>query len=456
MSNPSPSALSPQFSPSSEITIDRMAHGGYGVGRKNGMVCFVPFAAKQDNLEIQITKQKKSFAFAQIHSIKMPSPHRTEPFCPHYGTCGGCQFQHVAYSTEIEYKKEILTDMLGQALDQRNLPPVHPVAADGQTHLGYRPKATFHFASNGEFSLGFYGRKSKEIISLTECQILHPLLQRVIGHDLFRDLGKELRRHFPAAMEVVFRKFDTGLHCHVLLAANRQIPKPQTHSVEHIAQILSTLGIHSVSISHEDHVSQQGKTKIPQVVWGKNFFETKIGGWTYRVPPTGFFQNHISQVEKLLTGIREFVGSSTRRVLDAYCGAGFLSLPLAKQCDSILGFDSDFLSIECAAANARMNGVLNAKYMNLNGESVFRNKHIIAFSPDTVILDPPRSGANPSLLQYLNSRKTQKVIYVSCSPATLARDLKILQKTGYRLQRVTMIDMFPHTYHIESVSLLSQ
>jgi 23S rRNA (uracil-5-)-methyltransferase RumA len=438
------------------VTIDGMAHRGFGVGRSDGLVCFIPFAAKQDELEIQITKQKKSFAFAQIHAIKTPSPDRVSPFCPHFETCGGCQFQHVSYATEVNYKKDILANQLSRNLPKITLPEIQVYAADGENHLNYRHKGTFHYSPGDEPLLGFYGRKSNDVIALTECQILAPALQHIVLHPFFKHLGLLLQKTFPAITAVTLRKFDEGIHCHLLLSAQKNYPNPTSQSVgSDLSDVFQDLGITSCSFAHDAHVANQQKTKADQVLWGEPNFETTVGLWKYQLTPTSFFQNHLAQAEKLIRVINEFVTDTDRRVLDAYCGVGFLSIPLHQRCAAILGFDSDHQAIACAAENARRVGAANCKYIAIQDETAFRHKQLIGFAPDTIILDPPRSGASASLLQFILHHRVKKVISVSCSPPTLVRDLKMLVQGGYHLQDLRMIDMFPHTYHIESASLLT-
>ena len=361
------------------LNIHDLAFGGEGVGRVDEFVVFVPFVITGETVEVQITEVKKSFARARLVRVVTASPERVTPPCQYFGACGGCQYQHIDYPAQLQFKHKQIADLFERVgkISREVVAPVLPCPAP----YGYRNRIMIRSQWNGpakKLEIGFIRADNKFVEDIEECKIAEPAISEQI---------RQVRANPPpkGGIKVVLR--------------------------------------------------------IPPEGWD--------------VPPDSFFQNNFFLLPKLVETVRGFLrdGGATHLV-DLYCGVGFFGIELADLVESFVGVEYDKLAINAARRNVASRKIVNGEFISAMVEEVLPEL-LKKFSPEktTVILDPPRKGCWPETLQLLRETRPAQVIYVSCHPATMARDLNILCADGvFELARVQPLDMFPQTQHVECVA----
>ncbi len=361
------------------LSISDIAFGGEGVGRDGEFVVFVPFVALGESVEVELIEVKKRFARARLVKVLEPSPDRVQPECRYYGDCGGCQYQHVAYPAQLQWKHKQISDIFQRVggIDPSLIEPVVPCPQP----YGYRNRIMIRSQWDKfkqGLNIGFIRADNRLVVDIEECKIADPALNEQIRH---------VRANPPpkGGLKVVLR--------------------------------------------------------LPPEGW--------------EVPPDSFFQNNFPLLPKLVEKVRErFQLGGSRHLLDAFCGVGFFSLELADLAESFIGIELDALAIRAARRNAAGRGRSNGQFIAGPVESLIE-KHLreLAGQPATVLLDPPRKGCRPETLEFLRQAAPQQIIYISCHPATMARDLNILCADGvFKVAGVVPLDMFPQTAHLEAVA----
>ncbi|MGD2105840.1 MAG: class I SAM-dependent RNA methyltransferase [Anaerolineae bacterium] len=409
------------------VELTTMAHGGDALGRHEGKVIFVPYAIPGETVRAEIVEDKEHYAFARLVEILEHSPDRVDPPCPYFGQdkCGGCQWQHIRYKAQARLKREILTDQL-ERIGGVDDPRVHPVVPD-ETGWAYRNHAQFHPAPEG--GLGFQrasrdrddGDQDPGIMPVDFCRILHPLLSDL--YDLI-DLDVE------GLVQLVLRTGTaTGDR---LIGFEMEDDKPPAIEVDE-------------SVSCVILLEEGGYANLI----GDNYITEVVADHAYRVSASSFFQVNTPQAETLLRLALSYLGlEDDDTVLDAYCGVGLFSTHLAERAELVIGIESSPSAVDDLLINTEHHG--NVEIVEGAVEDVLGE---IAVAVDAVLLDPPRGGVDRHALDALAELQPVRIVYVSCDPATLARDAKRLRSKGYPLVKAKPVDMFPQTYHIESVSL---
>jgi 23S rRNA (uracil1939-C5)-methyltransferase len=438
-----------------ELQITALAAGGDGVGRlANGCVVFVSDAVPGDHLEVRLVRVKKGHAFGKISRLLEPSPQRVRPPCIVADRCGSCQWQAVDYPSQLAAKQaqviEALTH-LGGFLD----PPVAPVLP--QIHpLGYRNKSTFPIGRNsvGELVIGYYRKDSHRIVNLNACPVqderLNPLLiaakhhMRVNGWTPYDEVShRGTLRHL--ALRVGER---TGEMLLTLVVRDRQLP-----GLEAVVDTLQEDFPALVGICINEN-SLRGNAifgEKTECIAGHPYLEDILDGLTFAIEPTTFFQIDTSQAEVIARLVVDAAQAQPEDTLvDAYCGIGTLTLPLARTAGRVIGIENHPRSIEQAKHNAQKNGFQNCHFVFGTVE-----EELDHFPADILTLDPPRRGCEVQVLEAILKTHPRRVVYVSCNPATLARDLKILVAGGYALAQVQPVDLFAQTHHVESIAILN-
>lgn len=386
-----------------EITIEKVIYGGDGLGRVNQQTVFVPFAAPGDRLRVRITKLERNFARAVIEEILEPSPQRREPPCKHFGICGGCQLQHIDYSTQLKIKADIIRESLQRIGGIKWENEIEVLSAD---EFGYRARA--EIKRGADATLGFFQANSHEICEITECPILLPAAQQ--------------------KLQALRTKADS-------------LPKSAT-------RVYLTAGDEEVIAT-----PATGENARTAEIDARGTVAQTISGFNYHFGVRTFFQSNRLLVEKL---VNTAIGDAHGKVaFDLYAGAGLFSLPLAQRFKQVYAVEGSKISVHHGLANAQTNHIQNVSYEALSVESWLKHKAPKLPRPDFVLLDPPRAGAGEPVVNRLLSLKPKAIHYVSCDPTTLARDLKLMRTGGYRLNAVTMLDMFPQTFHVETVVKLT-
>ena len=442
-----------------QIKIEAMGNAGEGIGKIDGYPLFVKDALPGDLAEVRVTKVKKTYAFARLERLLEASPERTEPRCPLHRRCGGCQIQALSYEKQLEYKEQRVREDLiriGGFAD----PPVFPVLGMDEPYH-YRNKAQFPFGRNreGRIVTGFYAGRTHTIVPGTDCaigvpenkQILELILDFMEKHGIApydETTGKGLLRH-----ALIRKGFATGELMVCLVINGRSFP----HVEELADRLFEIPGMTSFSLNVNQKNTNVilGEEVIP--VRGQTYITDRIGGVSYQISPLSFYQVNPVQTEKLYRTALEYAGlTGGETVWELYCGIGTISLFLARGAGQVYGVEVVPQAVEDARRNADLNGITNVVFYLGKAEEVLPEKYEKdGIRADVIVVDPPRKGCDSACLETVLRMEPERIVYVSCDPATLARDLKILCADGrYELSKVQPVDMFPHTAGIENVAQL--
>ena len=439
-----------------ELEITGYTSEGSGVGHYNGQAVFVQGAAEGDTVECLIIKAKKTYAIGKLISIIKASPDRIIPDCTAFPRCGGCVYRHISYEAELRQKQQRITDALSR-IGHLDITPRNIVGCDSPAH--YRNKAQYPVSLvNGRLMTGFFAPFSHRVIDCKNC-----LLQPVEFADILKviakwvekykipvyseDTGKGLLRH------IYLRKgFETQQIMVCLVINGEKIFKAD----ELISQLIKSCDkITTVILNHNTEDTNVVLGKKNTVLWGKGYIEDILCGKKFKISPLSFYQVNHDQAQKLYEKAAEYaIDNSTETVMDLYCGAGTIGLSLADKVKQIIGVEIIPDAIEDAKINAKLNKITNAEFICGDASKAAEELNKRGILPDTVIVDPPRKGCDEALLNTISEMAPDRIVYVSCDPGTLARDLAILEKLGYRTVEVTPFDLFPRTVHVETVVLL--
>lgn len=399
------------------LQLSAMAQGGEAFGRdENGRIVFVPYAIAGEQVRVEITEAKKDYARARVVEIVTPSPARVAPRCVHFGVCGGCQWQHIAYPAQLQFKTEIVREQFARVGKVMNAPVQPMIGMDEPWH--YRNNVQFQLDDKG--NLCFRALESHDLVPIRECHLLHPLLD-----ELFHTLS------FDAAdfVEVMLRVGTRTAQKFIVLVGDDDVP-PEIMVDE------------PVSIAY---VTPRGEV-MPLV--GKDAVHEILRGRTFRISPNAFFQVNSVMAEKLIEIVERYLEPRPDDVLlDAFSGVGTFGLSLATRVARVIAIEESKDALNDAKANAVE--LTNVEFQRGKVEEVLPR---LKTKIDLVVVDPPRAGIAAPALDALIAQAPRVIAYVSCDPATLARDARRLIDGGYRLCEVLPVDMFPQTYHIESVS----
>jgi 23S rRNA (uracil1939-C5)-methyltransferase len=433
-----------------EIAIERMCYGGAGFGRLEGKACFVPFTAPGDRARIRVVREKRSFLEGELLELPVASPLRVAPDCPLFGSCGGCNWQHLPYEEQLKQKGEIFADSL-RRLGRVEGDCILPVAAS-ELRYGYRSRIQLKLSlKGGVTALGFFKGGSHEVVDAPlGCAIADPLLNKISAE--FRALLARLPG-LSAVSQIDLAIGDTGESIAVLHLDGKD-PAPLVAALLAVrAELPSVAGL---------FLRMGAKSRIEKV-FGVESLSYRIPAglfpgsrpMTLRFGRGGFSQVNYPQNLRLIRTVLEMAAlTGSERVLDLYCGNGNISVPLAPLVARVTGIEGYAPSIDDALANAAANGVSNAAFQVSDAALAVQRLAARGERFDLVVLDPPRSGAEA--VGEIARLAPKSIIYVSCDPPTLSRDLALLGEKGYRVVGSQPVDMFPQTYHLESVTLLKR
>ncbi|HET8743216.1 MAG TPA: 23S rRNA (uracil(1939)-C(5))-methyltransferase RlmD [Gaiella sp.] len=440
-----------------ELRVDSLAYGGNGVARLDGFVVFVRGALPGDRVRARATKVKRGFAEATRTALLEPGEERVEAPCRHFGVCGGCRFQDYAYAAQVASKEAQVRDALTR-IGGFTDPPVEAIVP-AESQYRYRNKLEYSFSTGDEgLVLGFHrAGRWDEVIEVEEC-----LLTTDLGNEI-REAVKRWAR--AEGLEPYDQETGDGYLRHLVVREGRNtgqalvvlVTAPgERFDVDFLVETLTAFpAVRSIHWAVNDRPAEV--TNLPTaVLWGDEWIEEELCGLRFRIRPNAFLQTNTQMAERLYGLAREGAAlTGTETVYDLYCGTGTIGLSLAGSAASVWGVEISEESVACAIENAAANGIENASFFAGNvGQSLdeLREK---AGPPDVVVVDPPRAGLAGKALRRTGSLRAPRLVYVSCNPTTLASDLAVLRdEVGYRLERCTPVDMFPHTPHIETVSSL--
>ena len=456
------------------LHIEDIGTGGEGIGKADGFTFFVKDAIVGDVIEAKVMKLKKNYGYARLMKVLTPSKDRVEPKCPVARQCGGCQIQEMRYEAQLAFKQKMVQNNLERigGLTGFEMCPVIGM----ETPYAYRNKAQFPVGEDkdGNIVIGFYAGRTHHIVEQTDCCIGAPenaaILRKVKAYmqkNQIRPYNEE--RHSGIVRHILIR---TGYHtkeimvCLIVNAAKASCLK----NAEQLTELLREIdGMTSIMVNYNTDKTNVILGRKSEVLWGQPYIEDYIGDVKYQISPQSFFQVNPMQTEKLYAKALEYAGlTGSETVWDLYCGIGTISLFLAKNARKVYGVEIVPQAIEDARNNAKRNGIDNAEFFVGKAEEVvpaFYEKALKqvqdseagkSIHPDVVVVDPPRKGCEEILLETIVKMQPQRIVYVSCDSATLARDLKFLSANGYAVKKVQPVDQFGHSVHIETVVLLSQ
>ena len=456
-----------------ELTIDSLAYGGKGISKVNGYVVFVKNAIPGQKVRALIYRKKKGYAEARPLEILEESPHVVEAPCEHFAFCGGCTFQQLDYAEQVNQKKQQVEDLFRRQAGIADFTMDNVIPAEQQFH--YRNKMEFSFSNrrwitpgepeNAEtdFALGLHvPKRFDKILDINACHIQPELGNEILN--VIKKKAKELklkpydvRTHIGFLRHLVIRfgKLTGDLMVNLVTSyENPELIQPLADEIkEQFPQVTSI--INNVNTKKGDTAYGDFET----LLHGSPTITEKIGELTFEISSNSFFQTNSIQAEKLyeaaLAGA-ELTGEEI--VYDLYCGTGSISLFLAQQAKEVHGFELNTSAIEDATRNAITNRITNVRFHKANLDFFFKKgkTHKDLPGPDVIVIDPPRAGMHKDMVKALPEFGAKRLVYVSCNPTTQSRDVALLMENGYELKKLTIVDMFPHTPHIETVGILKK
>jgi 23S rRNA (uracil1939-C5)-methyltransferase len=441
-----------------EVNITDLGDRGEGVGRSEGRVAFVPDTVPGDRALVRLVRVKRQYARGKLHQLIEASPHRRQPRCIVADKCGGCQWQHI----DDEYQLQAKRDRVVQALERIahfDRPPVDDEVI-AIAPLGYRNKATYPVgrAQSGGVQAGYYRKGSHRLVNLNRCPVQDDRLDPFLA-----EIKQDIERR---GWSIYDERRHQGNIRHIGLRLGRRT-----------GEVLLTLVARSDNLSGLDEQAKEWMQRYPQLVGvclnlnrdrtnaifgnetrcaiGRSYLEEQFAGLTFQLRPETFFQVNTEAAEALLDrAMSQLEVQGSELLLDAYCGVGTFTLPLARRVREAIGVEVQESAVEQARENARINGIDNATFVAGKVEVVLGQ---LEETPDVVLLDPPRKGCDRAVVQTLLDLAPDRIVYISCKPSTLARDLAILCAEGsYRLTRVQLADFFAQTAHVEAVAFLNR
>lgn len=434
---------------------------------KEGKVVMVPFSAPGDVVDVHILHESSSYARARIATLREASPDRAQPPCPYHGSCGGCSLQHIRYARQLEIKRSLLEEVYRSFRPQAPVEPVRPSPLE----LGYRNKLQMQAGTRaGRLVAGFYRAQSHEIVPVESC-LLQSEAANALARDVVQTLGRrgvhayDRTRHRGDLRDIVVREAANGEMLLTLVTSRAHIRDEDAISRELFRRHPLLRGFYFFHNPHDtEYVFKDGesyglesRTSPLRRIHGGGLVE-RLGGFTFDTSPLSFFQVNLKQAENVIQRIAQEMGEAPRgRLIDAYAGVGALSIPLASRFREVVAIESVRHSCELARENAKRNGV--SGYRVRFGDAAEMLERTVAddAGADAIIVDPPRAGLSPEVVETIAHAGIPSVYYLSCDPPTQARDLeRLVREGGYRVRRIAPFDMFPQTFHVECLVVLEK
>lgn len=444
-----------------EITLEitDISSLGSGVGRYENMAVFVEGAVTGDKLSVHIIKVKSSYAVGIIKKIIKPSKHRIASDCEVFEKCGGCSYRHIDYAHELEMKKGSVQDAL-KRIGGIDVPVDEILSIENQNHYRNKGQYPVGITKDGKLQIGFYAKRSHRIIDCEGCRLAPKEFENILN-TIAKWIVKSVvsvyseETHTGLIRHIYLRKgFSTGETMVCLVINGTDIPKKQ-QLIQSLTECDQT--IKSIVLNTNDKDTNVILGEVCKTIYGQDYIEDILCGVRFRISPLAFYQVNPQGAELLYTRAKQYAQPDNSKViLDLYCGAGTIGLTMAKEAKKIIGVEIIPQAIENAKENAKLNNIDNAQFICADAGQAAEKLLKDGLKPDVVIVDPPRKGLSRETIDATVSMSPQRIVYVSCDCATLARDCKIFEELGYRVMRTTAVDMFPRTWHVESVVLLTK
>lgn len=423
------------MSEETEVVIEKLVHGGSGLARlDSGQVVLVPRVLPGERVRVSIKKKRKGILVASLIKVLSPSKDRIAPPCQGEIECTGATWPHIAYPAQLRLKQDILIDTLRKigGMEPRRLLPILP----SPCRKHYRLRTQFNVRTKeSRQRIGFFRQGSYDLIEVDNAFLIHPVINTVLKN--IRALSDKL----PLLTEIHINASPSGEVHLLFFSEQRSFPSMETFFLDLKRTSPNVIGISGFA----------GRKKVFSL--GRNQLTLDVAGMTLKATEGNFFQVNWEQNENMVRTVMDLAAlTGAETVLDLYCGIGNFSLPLAKIAKTVIGIESGWSAIEDAKANADLNGLSNTEFIAENMDTGLKELIRRKLRSAVIVLDPPRAGATLKTLERVLAFVPQKIIYVSCNPSTLARDLKFFHLFGFRLDRLQPVDMFPYTYHIECVA----
>jgi 23S rRNA (uracil1939-C5)-methyltransferase len=421
------------------LTIEKLVYGGDGLSRlAEGKTVFTPFVLPGEEVSATIIQEKSSFSRATVDQVLKPSPYRIQPTCPYFGSCGGCHYQHAGYTAQLENKRAILKETL---LRNGKLEWKGEIVTHSGEPWGYRNRSRLKVRGGADFAIGYHRMGSHELLPVKQCPISSPAINRVLTQ--VWELGEAGK--VPAGItEIEF--FADHADAKMVLEVYLAPDAPEMHEFATALQAKAP-AIKGLAFFAENAATEQGNDK-PKYTVGDATLPYQVGEKTFRVSAGSFFQVNRYLIRDLVqTVVGDFHG---KIALDLFAGVGLFATHLSKRFDQVFAVES----APASATDLQANAVKNVVPVLSPAEGFL--PRCINMQPELVVVDPPRAGLGPKASQLLAALRVKRIAYVSCDPATLARDTRLFLETGYHVEAVHMVDLFPQTFHIESVVTLAR
>ena len=439
------------------VDVEDLTQDGSGVAKVDGYPLFIPNALPGEKAKVKVIKVNKGYGFGRLEEIIEPSPDRVENPCKLHKECGGAQLLHLSYEGQLRAKEKQVRDALERLGGLKDV-KVHPVLGM-ENPWSYRNKVQVPVGEqNGKFVAGYFKKRSHEIVDMENCGVELSMDDSVVLK--VRDICKENgispyneQDHRGILRHIMVRwAKQTGEIMIVLVTRTRQLPNDEeivrdiVKAIPNVASIVQNINTKRTNVILGDR---------SMTLWGKSTITDSIGEVKFAISPRSFYQVNPDQTKVLYDKALEYAGlTGEETVIDAYCGIGTISLFLAQKAKKVYGVEIVEDAIKDAKRNAELNGITNAEFLVGAAEEVITNMAAEGIKADVIVVDPPRKGCDEALLNTIIAMKPKKVVYVSCNPGTLARDLRILGEGGYETREVQPVDMFPQTTHVECISQL--
>lgn len=440
-----------------ELEITALTSEGSGIGKHNGMAVFVPKTAVGDVIEARIVKVLKNYAYGIIERIVTPSPDRVDNDCPAFGKCGGCVYRHITYAAELAAKEQIVRDAFKRLGGLS--PEFLPICGSEQTER-YRNKLQMPLSKtdDGKIISGFFSERTHRVVPVDDCKLQPEIFSNIV--EFVKQECQKLKisiyneqAHEGVLRHVYLRRGHASGELCAVLVAKRKVPEFKRLAAELSREFPEIRGV-VLNINPDKTNVILGEREI--VLSGNADITDKMCGISVEIAPKSFYQVNTPQAEKLYLQAAEFAEPNGKTLLDLYCGIGTIGLSLAAQADRVIGAEIVPEAVENARQNALRNGLSNAEFICADASEAAAELVQRGLKPDVILLDPPRKGCDEQTLSACVKMNPERIVMISCNPATAARDCKFLSENGYSIEKARAFDLFPRTRHVECVVLMSK
>ncbi len=442
-----------------ELDITALTSDGDGVGRAGELVFFVPNTAVGDTVRAKVLKLKKNVGFARLEEILTPSPDRIASDCPVSFSCGGCVYRHLSYEAECRAKRQKVIDAVTRIgkLDAALVKDIIP----SKNIDGYRNKAMIPVGLNnaGEVVMGYYARHSHYIMPCLSCRLSPDIFNAITAH--FYGFIKDRPELVYSASNrkgirhLYLRHAETTGEVMVCIVAGARYFKDDHRIYDSLIEKFPQIKSMVINVNPDDTNVILGKETV--LIYGSDHISDILCGLRFEIAPEAFYQINRAQAERLYAKARDYAAlTGGETLLDLYCGAGTIGLSMADGVKRLIGVEIIPEAIENAKRNALDNGIQNARFLCGDAAKAAETLRAEGVRPDVIVVDPPRKGLTPPLIETIVEMSPDRLVYVSCDPATLARDLKLFSEKNYSVKEITPVDMFPRTSHVEAVVMMSR